>query len=119
MKKNILFSLFIVLAVFGGLMLTGCEVETLEPGIGTIKLTNNSTNVRVVYWSAERSGTTVRESRTAIFPGASATITIDTGFYRIYLEDQYGDGWLSKTSHTVRKDQTVEVKFPDDFNVSN
>ena len=118
MKKNIFLGLFFALAILGGLMFSSCEFEQLENGIGIIKLTNNS-NVRISYWSAERGGKTVGETHTPIYPGYSASATVDTGFYTIYLEDVDGDGWVTKTTHTVKKDETVEVKFPADFKVSN
>ena len=119
MKKNIFFSIF-CLAVLGWLILSGCKVTEIEAGIGTIRLMNNSTNVIIVYWAAERGGNTVRESRTQINPGASATISIDTGStYDIYLEDQFGDGWETRSWVRVRKDETVQVSFPSDFKVSN
>ena len=116
MKKKFFLGLFLVLAVLCGLMFSGCE--EIEDGIGTIKLANNS-SVRITYWCAERGGKKVGESHTAIYPGASATAKVDTGFYTIYLEDVDGDGWVTKTTCTVKKDETVEVKFPGDFKVSN
>ena len=114
MKRNHFFWPFFVLAVLGGLMLSSCEGTTLEAGIGTIKLTNNS-NVRISYWSLEQGRKTVWETRSPIHSGASGSCQIDSGFYTIYLEDVDGDGWVTKTSHTVKKDETVVVKFPSDF----
>ena len=117
MRKNIFFNLFFVLAVLAGLMLSSCG-EGLEEGIGTITLTNNSTNVVISYWSLEQSDKeTVWETHSPIDPGSSASHQIDSGIYKIYLEDTDGDGWLTKTTYTVRKDKTVVVKFPSDFNV--
>ena len=117
MKRNILWGIFLGLAVLGGLMLSGCE--EIEAGIGTIKLLNKSSNVTINYWAIE-SGTTIKwETHSYIFAGSSASHEIDTGFYSIYLEDTDGDGWVTKTTHTVKKDKTVEVKFPGDFKVSN
>jgi hypothetical protein len=117
MKKNIYLGLFFVLAVLAGLMLSSCE--QLEEGIGTIKLTNNSTNVRITYWCIEKSGSRVWETQISLSPGYYTSRNIDTGFYTIYLEDNDGDGWVTKNSFTVKKDETVEVKFPGDFKVSN
>ena len=120
MKRNIFFGLFVVLAVLGGSIFFGCNYEPLEDGIGTIILRNNSSNVIISYWAVERNGKTVGETRTPIFPGHSASAALSTGYYKIYLEDDvFGDSWLTKTTHTVRKDGTVEIKFPGDFNVSN
>jgi hypothetical protein len=34
-------------------------------------------------------------------------------------EDSDGDAYKSKQSYTVKKDETVEVKFPTDFSVAN
>ena len=118
MKKKHFVGLFFVLAVLGGLMLSSCDGETLEKGLGTIKLTNTS-SVRIGYWSLEKGGKTVWETRSAISSGSSGSCQIDSGFYTIYLEDVDGDGWVTKTSHTVKKDETVEVKFPSDFKLSN
>jgi hypothetical protein len=118
MKKNIFFSLFLILAVLGGLMLSSCDGEKLEDGVGTIKLINNS-NVRISYWSLEKGGKTVWETHSSINSGSSASYETDTGSYTIYLEDTDGDGWITKTTHTVKKDEIVEVKFSADFKVSN
>jgi len=118
MKRNIFHSLFFVLAVLAGFMLSSCDIEQLEDGIGTIQLTNNS-SVRISYWCIEKGSQRVWETRSSIYSGSSASHEIDTGFYKIYLEDADGDGWETKNSHTVKKDQTVEVKFPSDFKVSN
>jgi len=117
MKNNIFISLFCVLAVLGGLIFSSCE--EIEAGTGTIRLTNNSTNVIIVYWAAEKGGKPVGESRTRINPGASAAANVDTGFYTIYLEDNYGDGWVTKISYTVKKEETTQVSFPSDFKLSN
>ena len=119
MKKNIFSCVLIILAVLGGLiLLPGCEVT--EAGEGTLRLINNSTNVIIVYWSAEQHGDTVEESHTRINPGTSAAISLRSGiFYTIYLEDNYGDGWETRTSVFVSRDKTVEVRFPGDFRVSN
>jgi len=116
MKKH--FFGFFVLAVLGGLMLSNCKSDGLEDGIGTIKLTNNS-KVRISYWSLEKGGKTVWETRSSIYSGSSGSCQIDTGSYTVYLEDVDGDGWVTKTTYTVKKDETVEVKFPSNFKVSN
>ena len=106
------------MAILGGLIFSGCG--ELESGEGTIRLMNNSTNVIIVYWAVESSfGRIIEERHININPGASATTLINTGFYTIYLEDQHGDGWETKSSVTVRKDETVEVRFPADFRVAN
>ena len=97
--------------------MSSCEV--IEAGTGAIRLVNNSTNVIIVYWSAERGGNTVDESHIRINPGASSTVSISTGFYTIYLEDNFSDGWETISTFTVRKDETVEVRFPNDFRVAN
>ena len=95
MKKVNFFCMFFFLAIFGWFILFSCE--EIEPGTvreGTIRLMNNSTNVIIVYWSAERGGNPIEESHTRINPGASTTIRLNSGyFYTIYLEDHYGDGW--------------------------
>jgi hypothetical protein len=116
MKRNTLFLSVLALAMLVGLALSSCEFETLEDGIGTIKLKNNSQNVMIVYWSLENSGKTIWEGRSTIYPGNYATHDTRSAFgIQVYLEDNDGDGWLSKNSYTVRKDETVEVKFPSDF----
>ena len=122
MKRNIFFCIFLFLVILGGLISSSCEVT--EPGEGTtregiIRLMNNSTNVIIVYWAIERSGRIIEENHININPGASATAIINTGFYTIYLEDQYGDGWETRSSVNVNRDRTVEVRFPGDFRVSN
>jgi len=119
--KRTFFRVFFVLAVLGGLMLSSCDnkgIETEEDGVGLIKLINNS-NVTIIYWTAKKSGNKVGESRTPIYSGSSASATINTGSYTIYLEDVDGDGWETRTPYAVKKDKTVEVKFPNDFKLSN
>ena len=70
--------------------------------------------------SADQYGDTVVESRTRINPDSSAIVSVKSGsFYTIYLEDHHGDGWETKSRVFVSKDKTVEVKFPNDFMVSN
>ena len=109
--------LFVVLIVLGGLMLSSCE--EIEAGIGTIQLVNNS-STRIVYWTAEKGGRTIGEARVNVFPGNSATATIDSGVsYTVYLENEYGDGWVTRNTFTVRKDETTVLRFPADFKVSN
>jgi hypothetical protein len=117
MRKLIFLSIFFILATIGGLLLFSCE--PLESGVGIIKVTNNSTNVRIVYISVERANTIVMETWPNILPGGSAPVSVESGFYTLYLEDNYGDGWVTKISHTVRKDETTEIRFPSDFNGSN
>ena len=126
MKKSIFFCIFLILAVLGGLIFSGCELTEASEGTingntiseGTIRLMNNSTNVIIVYWAIERGGGIIEESHININPGASSTTIINTGFYIIYLEDQHGDGWETRSSVNVRRDQTVDVKFPSDFRVA-
>jgi hypothetical protein len=114
MKKLIL---FFVLAVFAGLMLSSCG-EGEESGIGIIKLTNNS-SVTISYWSLKKGGSIVYETRDPIYPESSASYETATGSYTIYLEDIDGDGWVTKNTQTVKKDATVEVKYPGNFDFSN
>ena len=116
MKRNTLFSVC-ALALLVGLALSGCE--PLESGIGTVKLTNNS-DVNIDYWLIEQGSETIWEERRTIAPENSATHDMETAIgIKIYLEDSDGDGWLSKSSYTVRKDETVEVKFrPQDFSLA-
>jgi hypothetical protein len=116
MKRNTLFLGVVALAMLGGLALSGCD--TLEDGTGTIKLTNNSTNVLVVYWSLEDFGKTIWQSQVTLSPGQSVSHDMDSAIgISVYLEDNGGIGWISKKSYTVEKDKTVVVKFPSDFNV--
>ena len=123
MKKSIFFSIFVVLIVLAGLILTGCEATEIGEGTineGTIRLINNSTNVIIVYWSAEQRGDIIVENHTRIDPGSSVAVSIRSGyFYTIYLEDNYGDGWETKNSVFINRDRTVEIRFPSDFTVSN
>jgi len=122
MKKNIFLGFFLVLAVFGGLLLSSCDIEATESGQGTIKIVNNSNNVRITYISVERGSTKVQTSNPglSINPGGSITTnSLTTGSYSVYIEDNYGDGWLTISNVTVRKDQSVEVRFPNDFKPSN
>jgi hypothetical protein len=121
MKKNTLFFGAVALAVIVCLALSGCE--PLEQGIGTVKLTNNSTNVTITYWSLERGSTKIWDEHITIGPGGSATHDMGTDVgIKIYLEDlayivgnEVRTGWLSKVSYTVKKNETIEVKFPTDF----
>jgi hypothetical protein len=114
MKKNTLFCGVLTLAMLACLVLSGCE--PLEQGIGTIKLINNSQNVIVVYWSLERGSKTLWEGDSTIYPGGSASHNMETDVgIKVYVEDKEGDGWLSDDSYTVKKNETVEVKFPTDF----
>jgi len=120
MKKNIFIGLFFVLAVLAGLTLSSCNAEPLEDGIGTLKVTNNSSNVIIVYVSLEQSNSSVASAHVNIYPGSSGNFNdIKTGSYTVYIEDSDGDGWVTKSSITVKKDATVEVKFPSDFKVAN
>jgi P pilus assembly chaperone PapD len=119
MKKNIFIGLFSILVVLAGVMFSGCDVEELEDGIGTLKVTNNS-NVRITYVSLENGGSTVSEAHVNIYPGSSTSLNnAKTGFYTVYVEDSDGDGYVTKSSVTIKKDATTEVKFPGDFKVSN
>ena len=112
MKKNVL--LFGAAALLAGIALSACEFSVLEDGIGTVKLVNNSSNVIVVYWSIEKSGAAIWEGHGRIYPGQSAAQSIDSSMgIKVYVEDD--DGWLSKASYTVKKDETVTVRFPGDF----
>ena len=103
MKKNIFWGFFLVLAVFGGLMLSSCNIEATESGEGKIKIVNSSNNVIITYISVERGSTKVMTSTpgTSINPGSSITTNpLTTGSYRVYLEDNFGDGW--KLNQTLR-----------------
>jgi hypothetical protein len=117
-KKSIFLSLLFSLTILGaGLLLSSCE--EIESGYGTLKVTNNST-IRIIYVSLEKGSSIVSETSASISPGSSRSFTdISTGFYTVYVEDSDGDGWATKSSVTVRKDDTAEVKFPGDFKVSN
>jgi hypothetical protein len=113
MKRSASFLGVLVLAMLAGLALSGCD--TLEDGIGTVKLTNKS-DIIVVYWSLEKFGETIWEGRSTVYPGGSASQDTQTALgIKVYVEDSDGDGWLSDTSYTVKKDETVEVKFHKDF----
>ena len=116
MKKNI-FCLFFVLAVLTGLILSSCgEIEELENGIGTVILLNNSSNVIIGYWSLEKNRKMVWDTHSFVYPRSSGSHQIDSGYYSIYLEeDVTGYGWITKNTLTVKKDETVEIKFPSDF----
>jgi hypothetical protein len=114
MKKNTLFCGAVALAMLVCLALSGCE--PLEQGIGTIKLIND-TMVDIVYWSLERGSKKIWDEHIPIPPGGSATHDMETDVgIMVYVEDDGGIGWLSKVSYTVKKNETVEVKFnTDDF----
>jgi len=99
---------------------SGCETSGLENGTGTLKLTNNSTNVLIVYISLEKGSTIKAEARVSISPGSYTYLTdMKTDFYTVYVEDSDGDGYVTKNTVAVRKDATVEVKFPGDFKAAN
>jgi hypothetical protein len=92
----------------------------LEDGIGTIKLTNNSRNVLIVYWSLEKnfsdSNPIWEDNQVTLYPGESVFHEMNSAIgIKVYLEDDDGIGWITNESYTVRKDKTVEVKFPTDF----
>jgi hypothetical protein len=84
-----------------------------------LSLTNNSQNVVIVYWSLEKDfgdSNPIWEERITLNPGESVYHEMNSAFgIKVYLEDSDGDGWISKYSHTVKKDQTVEVEFKRDF----
>ncbi|MDR0877482.1 MAG: hypothetical protein LBN21_05475 [Treponema sp.] len=125
MKKTTVFFGVIALAMFLGFALSGCEFTPLEEGIGTIKLTNNSINVTLRYWSAEKEkepGSPIWEESIELSPGESITHEMESSYnIKIYIEDKGEDGvgWLSKKSYTVRKDEIVALKFPGDFSPDN
>ena len=114
MKKNTLFLDVLALAMLAGLASCGM----LEDGIGAIKLTNDS-QVRIVYWSIEKNlsdSNPIWESHVPLHPGESVSHEMNSAIgIKIYLEDSDGDGWITKKSYTVRKDETVEIKFYTDF----
>jgi hypothetical protein len=116
MKRNPLFLSVLASALLFGLALSGCESPVLlEEGIGIIKLTNNS-EVNIKYWSLEQNNKILWEERITISPGSSASHEIKSGMgIQVYLEDNDGDGWLSKNYYTVKKDKTIEIKFPNNF----
>jgi hypothetical protein len=82
-------------------------------------LTNDSPNVRIAYWSLEKNvsdSDPIWESHLSLYPGGSVSHEMNTAIgIRVYLEDRGGVGWITKKSYTVRKDETVEVKFHTDF----
>jgi len=118
MKKKMFSCQLLILTILSGLIFSGCE--EIESGEGTIRLMNNSTNVIIVYCAVENSfGRIIEESHININPGASVGTIINTGIYTIYLEDQHGDGWETKSNVILHKDRTVEVRFPTDFKVAN
>ncbi|GHU08230.1 hypothetical protein FACS1894151_03780 [Spirochaetia bacterium] len=117
MKKFRLFWGGAVLVLFFGLALAACGDGTpLEEGIGTVKLTNTGTKIIDGWWLLRKYDETIWSGPITLNPGASASQEIESSYsIKVHFKDSDGIVWLSNTSYTVRKDQTVEVKFPKDF----
>ncbi|MDR1748185.1 MAG: hypothetical protein LBR47_03920 [Spirochaetaceae bacterium] len=119
MKKRFFWSLFFSLAILGGVMLSGCNLQPEEDGFGILKLTNNS-SVRIIYVSIEHGGSKVAEADTSIYSGSYRNFpNTKTGSYTVYVEDSDGDGYVTRSSVRIKKDAVTEVEFIADFKAAN
>ncbi len=114
-QKTLFIGLLISSAFICGLLLSGCEMNA--DGVGTLKLTNNSSE-RIVYMSLEKGegGSTAMTSNTGVSAYSSFEFTnIETGSYTLFVTNSYGNRYKTKSSISIKKDTVTELKFTDNF----